>query len=110
MECVVNMILLDKKKPTQDFNGKRKISKFNKDINLIGKIWSDRFMEIVLPKTLPAMQFCCSKTRTITKENFLTRRIIDHLRNEGGEERDGTMVAIDYKDAFRSTSHDWLKK
>ena len=110
MECVVNMILLNKKKATNIFSGKRKISKFNKDVNLIGKIWSERFMSIVLPKTLPKTQFCCSSENNITKENILTRKIIDFLKNEGGEENDGTMVAIDYKDAFRSTSHEWLSK
>ena len=99
------MVLLNKKKATTEFSGKRKISKFNKDVNLIGKIWSDRFMSVVLPWTLPKTQFCCSTENNITKENTLTRRIIEFLRNEGGEENDGTMVAIDYKDAFRSTSH-----
>ena len=110
MECVVNMILLNKKKATDDFSGKRKISKFNKDVNLIGKMWSERFMNIVLPRTLPKTQFCCSTENNITKENILTRKAIDYLKNEGGEENDGTMVAIDYKDAFRSTSHEWLGK
>ena len=92
-----------------DYNGKRKISKFNKDINLAGKIWTKRFMKIVLPQTLPATQFCCSKENGITKENFITRSMVNTLRNEGGEEKNGTLVAIDFKDAFRSTSHEWIK-
>ena len=39
----------------------------------------------------------------------MTRKIINYLRNDGGEERNGTMLAIDYQDAFRSTEHRWIK-
>ena len=110
MKGKVNLILLNKKKNTDDYNGKRKISKFNKDMNLVGKMWTKRFMEIILPQTLPATQFCCSKENGITRENFISRSLVNSLRNEGAEEKDGTLVAIDFKGAFRSTSHKWIKR
>ena len=102
------MIILNKKKITNEYGGKWKISKFNKDINLMGKIWTMKFKDIVIPKTMTKNQFCCSKEEGITTENFLTRRAVNFLRGEGGEEKDGTLLALDFKDAFRSTSHRWI--
>ena len=79
MGGVVNMILLNKKKKMVEYVGKRKILKFNKDVNLLGKIWTKRCTNIVLPQTLPRNQFCCVRL-TLTKPPINPdHRLLDQL-------------------------------
>ena len=48
----------NKKAQSLDYNKKRKLTKLNKDTNLgLGKVWSNRFKNIVIPKILPKTQF-----------------------------------------------------
>ena len=103
------MKILNKKKLSDDYVGKRKLTLVNKDANFIGKIWTNRFSKYVLRKVLPKSQFNCQHDINIIDENCEIRDCVGFLRGDSGDgtENDGTLVAIDYKNAFRSTFHRW---
>ena len=90
------------------FSGKRNLTINNKDINVYGKIWSERFTNIILHRVLPDWQFNCHKDRNIIDENNILREIVEQLRGDGNNEIDGTLLAIDFKNAFRSVFHRWF--
>ena len=76
----------------------------------MGKVWTNRFMKMVLTRILPKQQFICQEDLNIVDENIEIRDIVRHLRgDDDGIEKNGTVIAIDYKDAFRSTYHRWVK-
>ena len=61
--------------------------------------------EIILPKVLPKNQYNCQKDINIISE-IVALRDINHELLEGndGKEKDGTILSIDFSNAFRSTS------
>ena len=104
------MKVINKKTFSENYDGKRKLMVINKDINFIGKVWSNRFMDSVLPKVLPKCQYNCQKDLNIVDENRHIREVVRYLRGDvDGREKDGTLVAIDFKDAFRSVLFRWFR-
>merc|ERR1719402_852489 len=108
------MKILNKKKLTDEYEGKRKLTLVNKDLNFIGKVWTNRFTEKILTKVLPKTQYNCQQDINIIDENCEIRDIVLHLRGEkddgpSGPEKDGTVLAIDFKNAFRSTYLRWYR-
>ena len=113
MGCIENvgmMKFINKKRQTEEYTGKRKLTMVSKDLNFVGKLWTNRFSKYVLEKVLPKTQYNCQKDENIIDENREIRNLVLHLRGHyDGVEKDGTLVSIDMKDAFRSTFHRWLK-
>ena len=104
------MKFINKKRQTEEYTGKRKLTMVSKDLNFVGKLWTNRFSKYVLEKVLPKTQYNCQKDENIIDENREIRNLVLHLRGHyDGVEKDGTLVSIDMKDAFRSTFHRWLK-
>ena len=99
------MKLLNKKLPSEHFVKKRKLTMVNKSENsLSGMIWTKRLKKIILPQVLPSFQYICQANINVIDENREIRNIVNHLKSE---QHDGTILAIDFKDAFRSTSLRW---
>ena len=61
LKDVAVMKLLNKKKPTVKYEGKRKLTLNNKDASFVGKIWTNRFSKVILTKILPKQQLGGSK-------------------------------------------------
>ena len=83
--CLQNsgvMVIIDKKRFTENYDGKRKLTKINKDINFIGKLWSNRFRDVVLPKALPKCQYNCQNDQNIVDENRHIREVVRYLRGD----------------------------
>ena len=100
----------NKKSQSIEYEKKRKLTKLNKDTNLgNGKVWTNRMKEIILPKVLPKNQYNCQKDINIISE-IVALRDINHELLEGndGKEKDGTILSIDFSNAFRSTSLRWF--
>ena len=103
------MVLKDKKGFSIDYNKKRKITKVNKDANLgLGKVWVRRFMSVLADLVIPKSQFLCRNDANIVDELRDLRNINLHLKNENGQELDGSILSIDFKNAFRSLSWRWI--
>ena len=85
---------------------KRKLTKLNKDTNLgNGKVWTNRLKKIVIPKILPKTQFNCQLDVNIIDEIREIRSVNKFLLGEDNfGQIDGTILSIDFKDAFRSVS------
>ena len=99
------MKLLNKKLPSENYIKKRKLTMVNKSENsLSGMIWTKRLKKIILPQVLPSFQYICQANLNVIDENREIRNIVNHLKSE---QHDGTILAIDFKDAFRSTSLRW---
>ena len=99
------MKLLNKKLPSEHYVKKRKLTMVNKSENsLSGMIWTKRLKKIILPQVLPSFQYICQANLNVIDENREIRNIVNHLKSE---QHDGTILAIDFKDAFRSTSLRW---
>ena len=102
------MKLLNKKNSSDEYVKKRKITMVNKaEDSLSGMIWTKRLKKYILPEVLPSFQFICQDSINVTDENREIRNIVNHLRSDKDEEVDSTVMAIDFKDAFRSTSLRW---
>ena len=103
------MILRNKKGNSVDYNKKRKITKVNKDSNLgLGKVWVNRFMAVLSDKVIPKSQFLCRNDVNIIDELRDLRNINLHLQGLDGKELDGSLLSIDFKNAFRSLSWRWI--
>ena len=103
------MVLKDKKGPSIDYNKKRKITKVNKDANLgLGKVWVKRFMTVLADSVIPKSQFLCRNDVNIIDELRDLRNINLHLKGKDGVEIDGSILSIDFKNAFRSLSWRWI--
>ena len=103
------MVLKDKKGFSIDYCKKRKITKINKDANLgLGKVWVKRFMSVLSDLVIPKSQFLCRRDVNIVDELRDLRNINLHLKNKQGSELDGSILSIDFKDAFRSLSWRWI--
>ena len=104
------MKIINKKRFSEEYDGKRKLTVINKDVNFIGKIWTNRFKENVLTKVLPKTQYNCQEDINVVDENRDIRDVVRHLRgDEDGIEKDGSLIAIDFRDAFRSVVLRWFK-
>ena len=103
------MVVKNKNKQSIEYDKKRKLTKVNKDLNMgHGKVWTNRMKEVVLPKILPKTQFNCQKDRNITDEVREIRSVNHYLLGLGNQQIDGTILSIDFSNAFRSTSLRWL--
>ena len=103
------MVLKDKKGFSIDYNQKRKITKINKDANLgLGRVWVSRFMSVLADSVIPKSQFLCRNDANIVDELRDLRNINLHLQNQHGSELDGSILSIDFKNAFRSLSWRWI--
>ena len=68
------MTIKNKKVQSNLYEKKRKLTKVNKESNFgNGKVWTNRFKKIIIPKILPKNQFNCQ----------LDRNIIDEIREIG---------------------------
>ena len=105
------MKVINKKRFSEEYDGKRKLTVINKDINFIGKIWTNRFRQNVLTKVLPKTQYNCQEDINVVDENREIRDVVRHLRGDDdhGKEKDGSLIAIDFRDAFRSVYLRWFK-
>ena len=62
------MILKNKKGAAIDYSKKRKLTKLNKDINLLAKVWSNRCKRFLMSKIVPDSQFVCRSDANIVDE------------------------------------------
>ena len=103
------MVLKDKKGPSLEYESKRKITKVNKDANLgLGKVWVKRFMSVLADSVIPKSQYLCRNDVNIVDELRDLRNINLHLKGKDGVEVDGSILSIDFKNAFRSVSWRWI--
>ena len=104
------MTIKNKKMQSNLYEKKRKLTKVNKESNLgNGKVWTNRFKNLIIPKILPKTQFNCQPDVNIIDELREIRDVNRYLLGEGKHNQvDGTILSIDFKDAFRSVSHRWL--
>ena len=102
------MVVKNKKSQSIHYDKKRKLTKVNKDLNLgHGKVWTNRMRDIVLPKILPKTQFNCQQDLNIIDEIMEIREVNQHLLG-GRKEIDGSILSIDFNNAYRSTSLRWF--
>ena len=106
------MTIQNKKSQSNLYEKKRKLTKVNKESNLgNGKVWTNRLKHIVIPKVLPKTQFNCQEDVNIIDELIEIRNVNQYLLSEQEEGAgDGTILSLDFKDAFRSTSHRWYNQ
>ena len=103
------MVVKNKKTHSIDYNKKRKLTKLNKDTNLgHGKVWTNRFKNIVITKVLHKTQFNCHSDINIINEICEIRNVNLFLLGNEGHQRDGTILSIDFKNAFRTMSLRWF--
>ena len=102
------MVLKNKKGKSIDYSKKRKLTKINKDLNLLGKVWSNRCKLFIMDEIIPRNQFVCSSSRNIINELCEIRDINMFLQGKNGRENDGSILCIDYKNAFRSIHLHWF--
>ena len=68
-----------------------------------------RFKKIIIPKVLPQNQFNCQLDTNIIDEIREIRTVNTFLfGDEVSGQKDGSILSIDFKDAFRSISHRWF--
>ena len=110
--CIDNLgIMVVKNKNTHsiEYNKKRKLTKVNKDSNIgNGKVWTNRMKNVILPKILPKIQFNCQKDINITDEVREIRAVNQHLLGQNDLQIDGTILSIDFNNAYRSCSLRWF--
>ena len=102
------MVLKNKKQNSIDYSQKRKLTKMNKEINLLGKIWSNRCRDILLPKIIHKNQYVCRVDSNIIDELVQLRDLNLFLLGKNGVQNDGSILSLDYQDAFRSVKHRWF--
>ena len=104
------MVVKNKKTNSIEYKSKRKLTKVNKDSNLgLGKIWTNRLKELVLSKVLPKNQFNCQEDVNIIDELRELRKVNSFLLGDGkGGQVNGTILSIDFDNAFRSTYLRWF--
>ena len=108
MENNGTMILINKKGPTFDYNKKRKLTIINKDSNLCGKVWVNRFKNFLVDKIIPSNQYVCQSQSNIVDELCQIRNINKFLLGDGKIEKNGSILSVDFSNAFRSLSLRWL--
>ena len=100
------MVLKNKVANSVEYGRKRKLTKNCKDINLLGKIWTNR-CQLILDKVVPRSQFICRTDQNIVDE---LRQIRDANLFLLGKSGNGSILSLDYADAFRSVSLSWFSK
>ena len=100
------MVLKNKKGNSIEYSKKRKLTKMCKDVNLLGKIWSNRCKIWIMDKVVPKSQYVCRSDQTISDEIRKIRDVNLFLL----EGNDGSILSLDYADAFRSVSLKWFAK
>ena len=110
VENVGIMTVKNKKIQSVEYDKKRKLTKVNKDVNLgNGKVWTNRLKKIIIPKILPKTQFNCQSQVNVIDEIREIRTVNKFLLGENGSGQiDGTILSVDFKDAFRSISLRWF--
>lgn len=101
------MIFKNKKNNSMEYSKKRKLVKMNKDVNLFAKVWSNRCRDIIIDKIIPKSQFACRNDVNISDELVDLRNINLFLIGDK-ENKDGSILSIDYKNAFRTISLKWF--
>ena len=104
------MVVKNKKTNTIEYKKKRKLTKVNKDSNLgLGKVWTKRLKKLVLPKVLPKTQFNCQDEVNIIDELRELRNLNQFLLgDETHGQINGTILSIDFDNAYRSTYLRWF--
>ena len=104
------MTIINKKTQSNLYEKKRKLTKVNKESNLgNGKVWTNRLKQVVIPKVLPKVQFNCQDDVNIIDELIEIRNVNQYLITEQEKGTGaGTILSLDFKDAFRSMSHRWF--
>ena len=67
-----------------------------------------RVMAVLSDKVIPKSQFLCRPDVNIVDELRDLRNINLHLKGVNGAELDGSLLSIDFKNAFRSLSWRWI--
>ena len=70
-------------------------------------MWTNRLKKLILPKVLPKTQYNCQDDQNIINEVSEIRDINLHLLGEK-DQKDGSILSIDFSNAFRSTSLRWF--
>ena len=104
------MVVKNKNVQSIEYDKKRKLTKINKDSNMgHGKVWTNRMKKIILPKILPKFQFNCQDDLNIVDEVREIRSVNQFLLgNEEFGQINGTILSIDFNNAYRSTSLRWF--
>ena len=104
------MVVKNKNVQSIEYDKKRKLTKINKDSNMgHGKVWTNRMKKIILPKILPKFQFNCQGDLNIVDEVREIRSVNQFLLgNEEFGQINGTILSIDFNNAYRSTSLRWF--
>ena len=104
------MVVKNKNVQSIEYDKKRKLTKINKDSNMgHGKVWTNRMKKIILPKILPKCQFNCQDDLNIVDEVREIRSVNQFLLgNEEFGQINGTILSIDFNNAYRSTSLRWF--
>ena len=100
------MVVKNKNVQSIEYDKKRKLTKINKDSNMgHGKVWTNRMKKIILPK----FQFNCQDYLNIVDEVREIRSVNQFLLgNEEFGQINGTILSIDFNNAYRSTSLRWF--
>ena len=103
------MVIKNKSTQSNEYEKKRKLTKINKDSNVgNGKVWTNRMKRIILPRILPKTQFNCQEDENIIDEIREIREVNRYLKGENGNQKNGTILSIDFKNAYRSTHLRWF--
>ena len=99
IENVGVMTIKNKKGQSDLYEKKSKLTKINKENNLgNGKVWTNRFKKIII---LPKNQFNCQPDINILDKLREIRDVNRFLLGaEVDNQVDGTILSIDFKDAF----------
>ena len=102
------MVIKNKKGNSIEYSKKRKITKVNKDVNILGKCWSNRLRDKIMPKIIPDSQYNCRQDVNIVDELKEIRDANLYLLGNNGKQNDGSILSLDFVNAFRSVSHRWF--
>ena len=103
------MVVKNKNTQSNEYEKKRKLTKINKDSNVgNGKVWTNRMKRIILPRILPKTQFNCQEDVNIIDEIGEIRDVNRYLLGDKDRQRNGTILSIDFKNAYRSTYLRWF--
>ena len=103
------MVVKNKNTHSNEYEKKRKLTKINKDSNIgNGKVWTNRMKKIILPKILPETQFNCQQEVNIIDEIREIRNVNTYLMGDRNGQKNGTILSIDFRNAYRSTNLRWF--
>ena len=103
------MVVKNKNAQSNEYEKKRKLTKINKDSNVgNGKVWTNRMKKIILPRILPRTQFNCQEEVNIIDEIREIRNVNRYLQGDTIGQKNGTILSIDFKNAYRRTYLRWF--